>query len=413
MVNKNKKKNNNNNNNTIKDKITTVSVIDASGSLLPFVSICTPTFNRRPFIPYMIKCFEHQDYPKDRIEWIIVDDGTDKIGDLVQHIPQVKYFAYEDQMVLGKKRNLMHDKTKGDIIVYMDDDDYYPPVRISHAVDTLIKNPKALCVGSSEIYIYFKHIEKMYQFGPYNATHATAGTFAFRRKLLSLTRYDDTAALAEEKHFLKNYTIPFAQLDPMKSILVFSHIHNTFDKRRLLENINPQFTKESTKTVELFIPDADMRDFYMNQIEVLLKPYAPGRPVMKPEVLKQMVKIEKGRRAEMEKMRLQQQNMPSISITRPDGVTQTLTMEQIIQLLQHQEEQINQLNHLLKGKETEINMLNSISLSGPDGVQHKLNIEQVVSILQQQQAKIGELNTTIIAKDVEIENLKKTPVSLC
>jgi glycosyltransferase involved in cell wall biosynthesis len=414
MVNKNKKKNNNNNNNNnIKDKITTVSVIDASGSLLPFVSICTPTFNRRPFIPYMIKCFEHQDYPKDRIEWIIVDDGTDKIGDLVQHIPQVKYFAYEDQMVLGKKRNLMHDKTKGDIIVYMDDDDYYPPVRISHAVDTLIKNPKALCVGSSEIYIYFKHIEKMYQFGPYNATHATAGTFAFRRKLLSLTRYDDTAALAEEKHFLKNYTIPFAQLDPMKSILVFSHIHNTFDKRRLLENINPQFTKESTKSVELFIPDADMRDFYMNQIEVLLKPYAPGRPVMKPEVLKQMVKIEKGRRAEMEKMRLQQQNMPSISITRPDGVTQTLTMEQIIQLLQHQEEQINQLNHLLKGKETEINMLNSISLSGPDGVQHKLNIEQVVSILQQQQAKIGELNTTIIAKDVEIENLKKTPVSLC
>ena len=414
MVNKNKKNNNNNNNNnTIKDKITTVSVIDASGSSLPFVSICTPTFNRRPFIPYMIKCFEHQDYPKDRIEWIIVDDGTDKIGDLVQHIPQVKYFAYEDQMVLGKKRNLMHDKTKGDIIVYMDDDDYYPPVRISHAVDTLLKNPKALCVGSSEIYIYFKHIEKMYQFGPYNATHATAGTFAFRRKLLSLTRYDDTAALAEEKHFLKNYTIPFAQLDPMKSILVFSHIHNTFDKRRLLENINPQFTKESTKTVELFIPDADMRDFYMNQIEVLLKPYAPGRPVMKPEVLKQMVKIEKGRRAEMEKMRLQQQNMPSISITRPDGVTQTLTMEQIIQLLQHQEEQINQLNHLLKGKETEINMLNSISLSGPDGVQHKLNIEQVVSILQQQQAKIGELNTTIIAKDVEIENLKKTPVSLC
>jgi hypothetical protein len=24
----------------------------------PFVSICTPTFNRRPFIPFMIKCFE-------------------------------------------------------------------------------------------------------------------------------------------------------------------------------------------------------------------------------------------------------------------------------------------------------------------------------------------------------------------
>ncbi len=83
---------------------------------LPFVSICTPTFNRRPFIPSMLKCFEHQDYPKDRMEWIIIDDGTDKIGDLVQHIPQVKYFALEKKLLLGQKRNLMHEKTKGDII---------------------------------------------------------------------------------------------------------------------------------------------------------------------------------------------------------------------------------------------------------------------------------------------------------
>ena len=25
----------------------------------------------------MIKCFEHQTYPKDKIEWIIIDDGTE------------------------------------------------------------------------------------------------------------------------------------------------------------------------------------------------------------------------------------------------------------------------------------------------------------------------------------------------
>ena len=62
---------------------------------LPFVSICTPTFNRRPFIPYTIKCFDHQDYPKDKIEWIIIDDGTDLIEDLVSHIPQVKYYKYD------------------------------------------------------------------------------------------------------------------------------------------------------------------------------------------------------------------------------------------------------------------------------------------------------------------------------
>ena len=322
-----------------------------AADLMPFVSVCTPTFNRRPFISSMIKCFEHQDYPKDRIEWIIVDDGTDKIGDLVKHIPQVKYYAIENKLFLGNKRNLMHEKTKGDIIVYMDDDDYYPPERISHAVETLTKNPSALCAGSSEIYIYFKHIQKMYQFGPYGPAHSTAGTFAFKKALLKLTRYEDGAALAEEKHFLKNYTIPFAQLEPLKTILVFSHAHNTFDKRRLLENINPDFTKVSEKTVDLFVKEPDLRDFYMNQIEVLLKTYAPGRPNMKPDVLMQMVAIEKQRKKDM------QAQQPSITLKQGDGPPQQLNFEQIVGILQQQQAQIIHLTNLLLGKDTEIKIL--------------------------------------------------------
>ena len=185
---------------------------------MPFVSVCTPTFNRRPFIPIMFECFRNQKYPKHRLEWIIIDDGTDKIKDLVDEakIPQIKYYAVDRKMTLGAKRNMMHDKAKGSIIVYMDDDDYYPPERISHAVETLQANPRALCAGSSEIYLYFKQIRKMYQFGPYNPNHATAATFAFRRELLTISRYDDKACLAEEKHFLKDYTIPFVQLDPLR-----------------------------------------------------------------------------------------------------------------------------------------------------------------------------------------------------
>jgi glycosyltransferase involved in cell wall biosynthesis len=338
----------------------TITEKKALADLLPFVSICTPTFNRRPFISYMIKCFEHQDYPKDRMEWIIIDDGTDKIGDLVTHIPQVKYYAYNQKMFLGKKRNLMHDKSKGDIIVYMDDDDYYPPDRVSHAVDRLTKNPAALCAGSSEIYIYFKHIQKLYQFGPYRENHSTAGTFAFKRELLKLTRYEDNAARAEEKHFLKNYTIPFVQLDPLKSILVFSHEHNTFDKRRLLEdNPNPQFTKVSNKTLDMFIQDADFIDFYVNRIEQLLKTYEPGRPNMKPDVIKQMVEIEKSRKKEMEKMRAahqqqSQSNQPCVTFSDGNGITKQLSLEQVVQILQQQQTQINQMTELLQRKDEEI-----------------------------------------------------------
>ena len=262
----------------------------------PFVSICTPTFNRRPFIPYIIKCIESQTYPKKRIEWVVIDDGTDKIEDLVSHLPYVKYSYYPEKMTLGKKRNLAHAKSKGSIFVYMDDDDYYPPERISHAVEKLQANPSALCAGSSMMHIYFKHINQMYSFGPYGPNHSTAATFAFKRELLSQTSYEETASLAEEKHFLKNYTIPFVQLESLKTILVFSHIHNSLDKKILLEadNLN-QFVKVSPVNVSDFIKEQELVNFYVNDIDILLEQYTQGRPENKPDVMKQLEEIKRNR----------------------------------------------------------------------------------------------------------------------
>jgi len=262
---------------------------------LPLVSLCTPTFNRRPFIPFMIKCFEHQIYPKDKIEWIIIDDGTDPIEDLVKNIPQVKYFYYEEKMLLGKKRNLMHTKCSGDIIIYMDDDDYYPPERISHAVETLQNNPNFLFAGSSEMHIYFDSKNTVFQCGPYKQYHSTAATFAFKKELLFNTKYDDENALAEEQKFTKGYTIPLVQLNSLKSILVFSHKHNSLNKEKLLEH--PEQTKIclSPYIVDDFIKDPVLKQFYMYDMNTLLEHYEPGRPEHKPKLLEQIKKIEEER----------------------------------------------------------------------------------------------------------------------
>jgi len=270
-------------------------------NVLPFVSLCTPTFNRRPFIPFMIKCFEHQTYPKDRIEWIIIDDGTDPIEDLVKDIPQVKYFYYEEKMLLGKKRNLMHTKCSGDIIIYIDDDDYYPPERISHAVETLQNNPKFLIAGSSEMHIYFDSRNSVFQCGPYpKPYHSTAATFAFKKELLSQTSYDDEIALSEEHKFTKGYTIPLIQLNSLKSILVFSHKHNSLNKEKLLENPEQTKTVPSKYTVDDFIKDPILKQFYMYDMNNLLEHYDPGRPEHKPKLLEQMKKMEEERAKRLE-----------------------------------------------------------------------------------------------------------------
>jgi hypothetical protein len=176
----------------------------------------------------------------------------------------------------------------------MDDDDYYPANRVSHAVDMLRTTPNAMCAGSSEMYVYFKHIQQMYKFGPYGPNHSTAATFAFRRELLKETSFEDNASVAEERHFLKGYTVPFVQLDPMKTILVFSHDHNSFDKKHLLENPN-QFMGVSDKKVDDFVKEQDLKQFFMYEIDDLLKVYEPGKPENKPDVLKQLDEIKKHR----------------------------------------------------------------------------------------------------------------------
>ena len=68
------------------------------------VSICIfSTYNRRKFIPFLIKCYLNQTYPQELIEWIVIDDGDDKVEDLFKDVPGVKYFYYPEKMKLGKK----------------------------------------------------------------------------------------------------------------------------------------------------------------------------------------------------------------------------------------------------------------------------------------------------------------------
>jgi hypothetical protein len=331
-----------------------------NGNELPYVSVCTPTFNRRPFFEATIRCFDQQLYPKHRMEWIIIDDGTDKIEDLVSGHPNVKYFKSSEKMTLGKKRNLMHANSCGDIIVYMDDDDYYPPERVSHAVEALMLRPDILCAGASEIYIYFKHLNSVMQFGPYGPNHATAGTFAFRRELLAQTQYNEASCLAEERFFLKDYTIPMIQLDPTKVILVFSHIHNTFDKRKLLINANPAFVKPTTKTIDDFISGSNQlffKEFFINRMDALLQAYAPGNPEMKPDVIKQTKELEQT----LARLRDQEQQ-PQPGVTRDAPA-----------IIMHQE-----------GKEP-------VALSN----------DQVINIIQTQQAELKTLAARVAALEAE------------
>ena len=87
---------------------------------------------------------------------LTIKEQSEWEGGGLSNIQQIRYFKIDKKLSLGAKRNYMHSKVNGDFVVYMDDDDYYPPERVRDAVIKLNGNKQALAAGSSEIYIYFK-----------------------------------------------------------------------------------------------------------------------------------------------------------------------------------------------------------------------------------------------------------------
>ena len=245
-------------------------------SSTPFVSILTPTANRRPFMMKLIEYVAAQDYPQSRIEWCIHDDGSDPIHDLVENIPYVRYFRSDQRSPVGSKRNYLLRRAKGAVLVNMDDDDYYPPCRVRAAVD-LLGQGKFAVVASSAMPMLFPTRKELYIAGPYNGgNHGTGGTIACTRAYARTHSYKSGAPLGEEKHFLEDFNAPIGQLDPFSTILVVAHTQNSFDKAQLLEGENAGYMH---KQDDLSRVPAPVKDFYLNHFEAWLlkhRPRAPG-----------------------------------------------------------------------------------------------------------------------------------------
>jgi glycosyltransferase involved in cell wall biosynthesis len=233
----------------------------------PFVSVVTPTYNRNRFVKSMVACYKAQEYPKDRMEWIILDDGTQPIEEeflaLTKDLPNIRYIRWPQKELIGKKRNILNKEAKGEIIVSWDDDDFYPSDRVKHVVFRFTQMPTIDLAGSTILYMYYSSVDIILQLGPYNKNHATNGTLAVRARYAKTHLYDETVTHAEESSFLDNYKHPLIQLDPRKTMLVMVHSENTFSKDRFLKeiDINPMVKKTSIKLKD-YIRDPKLREFY-------------------------------------------------------------------------------------------------------------------------------------------------------
>lgn len=230
----------------------------------PPVSIITVTqYIRRECLINLSMLIKQQVY-KNIIEWVIVEGTPTKadagknaqlISELKSDIP-INYVPFQPNKQLSDLRNAGNQASKGEIIVCMDDDDYYPPMRICHAVYQLQHSSKgALIAGCSRAYIYFYQTGQFFQFNSFGQTHSTNNCLAYKWQYLLNHAYAPGLAKAEESSFTNGFSEPMEQLDADKTIVMSGHGTNTVDKSWLMHSPSKMVVEINPATLVLeYIP---------------------------------------------------------------------------------------------------------------------------------------------------------------
>jgi glycosyltransferase involved in cell wall biosynthesis len=201
------------------------------------VVACTPTKNRRWAWDFSRTCMDMQIRKPDL--WVVLDNSSSPAEDwsVAKDRSNVFYERVYGIKPIGWMRNRCLEialEQGADYIVFWDDDDYYPPTRISTGIKALEANPDADIAGSSKMFLLLTRENVLLETGPFGPTHATAATYTIRRRYAESHRFLDTKARGEELEFTGEWTANLVQVPPEETIVVLGHGRNTVDKSVLL-----------------------------------------------------------------------------------------------------------------------------------------------------------------------------------
>jgi len=129
----------------------------------PPISVLTLTYNRRNFIDLCFLNLLVTDYPKNKIQWVIVEDSDDPSKGVLDKIKafeardpgiEITYVPMTKKRSIGYKRNKAVKAAKHDICVNMDDDDVYPESSFRRRVSWLLAYPEVKVAGCTMIAMY-------------------------------------------------------------------------------------------------------------------------------------------------------------------------------------------------------------------------------------------------------------------
>ncbi|MDB5128646.1 glycosyltransferase [Mucilaginibacter sp.] len=154
------------------------------------VSCIMPTYNRREFVPHAIQYFLRQDYPNK--ELIIIDDGTDKIKDLIPEANNIRYYQLDEKITLGAKLNMACEYSQGNILINWDDDDWYAAHRITYQVNALNNHAVDVCGINRLLYYDIRnHAAHTYTYPLNQRIWLLGSSLCYTRELWNKNKFAD------------------------------------------------------------------------------------------------------------------------------------------------------------------------------------------------------------------------------
>ncbi len=239
--------------------------------LLPFVSIITPTYNRRKLFPMAIRNFQSFEYPSEKLEWIIIDDSDNESKSIEDLIPKDKRIRYvhvktKDKMSVAHKRNVGCRESKYDIIVHMDDDDYYPPGSIMIRIKSLLqyRDKGVECIGCSRVGIY-DIVHNKSSIATDGIISLSEASMAYTKKFWIEQQFNEIEYFGEYRSFIQNRFDKILDMPYSYIIIAICHKTNfTGTTKRIDKNV--LMNKETNKEMNFFDTFDEETQVFINDL---------------------------------------------------------------------------------------------------------------------------------------------------
>ena len=143
------------------------SHVTQTESEFPKISILTPVYNRNKWLPMMLCNIVNFDYPKENLEWFILDskDGDEDVklisNDIMKeniekiiHPIKLRYEYINRKMTIAEKRSYLSKHMTHPYFANVDSDDIYMDSYLKYGIKMLKEHKVGLCGSPQMIFIY-------------------------------------------------------------------------------------------------------------------------------------------------------------------------------------------------------------------------------------------------------------------